>query len=327
VELSYCVVNTNGRELLIRCLDAIRATAPAGIEWEIMVLDNASEDGSAEAVRAWANGAGEAGERLRLFARDRRAGKAENDSLLLREARGEFCLLLNEDAELQPGAPEALLDALRADPNAAAAGAQLLEPDGKPSACAWRLPGVGTALAQALFVHRRFVTQSGKGPQTRAVGWVQSSAMLVRRSAAEQVEFLDPAFFVYSDETDFCKRLGDAGWRILHVPAARAIHHEQLTYDRRSGQRRVVEFHRNRDLYMRKHHGPVAAWAVRVLTAWTYAVRAAAALVLRGHDPGWYWLHARKALRPTGPGVREAAEEHNRRLAEAQATGRRRPVA
>jgi hypothetical protein len=325
VKLSYCVVNTNGRELLLRCLEAVRATAPADLDWEVLVLDNASDDGSAEAVRAWNRGERGLGERLRLIERTRRGGKAENDSLLMREARGEFCLLLNEDSELLGGAAEELLAALEADPGAAAAGAQLLGPDGKPSACAWRLPGVGTALAQALFLHKRLVTQSGHGPETRDVGWVQSAAMLVRRRAAEQVGWLDPAFFVYSDETDFCKRLRDAGWRVLHVPRARAIHHEQLTTDRSAGTRRVVEFHRNRDLYMRKHHGPLAAWIVRVLTAWTYAVRAAAALLLRGHDAGWYWLHARKALRPAGTGVREAAEEYNRRLAEAAARAKGRP--
>ena len=66
--------------------------------------------------------------------------------------------------------------------------------------------------------------------------------------------FLDPDFFVYSDETDFCKRLHDAGWDVLYVPAARAIHHDQLTTDPRGARRRIVEFHRNRDLYMRKHH-------------------------------------------------------------------------
>ena len=104
-----------------------------------------------------------------------------------------------------------------------------------------------------------FVTQSGRGPEVRPVGWVQSSAMLVRRSAAEEVGYLDPAFFVYSDETDFCKRLHDAGWEILHVPEALAVHHEQLTFDRSAGAPRVVEFHRNRDLYMRKHHGAGAA--------------------------------------------------------------------
>jgi hypothetical protein len=145
--------------------------------------------------------------------------------------------------------------------------------------------------------------------------------MLVRRKAAEQVGYFDPEFFVYSDETDFQKRLADAGWTILHVPVALAVHHEQLTFDRSSGERRTVEFHRNRDLYMRKHHGAAAALAVRVLTAWTYAVRAFGAVLLPGHDPGRYWLHARKALRPSGAGIREAAEAHNRRLEAAEGTG------
>ena len=94
------------------------------------------------------------------------------------------------------------------------------------------------------------------------MGWAQSSAMLVRRSAAEEVGWLDPAFFVYSDETDFCKRLHDAGWDRLHVPGARAVHHDQLTTDVAQARPRIVEFHRNRDLYMRKHHGSGAALAV-----------------------------------------------------------------
>ena len=95
-------------------------------------------------------------------------------------AKGEFCLLLNEDSELLPGAAEALLAALRSDPEAGAAGAQLLDPAGVPQPCAWRLPGVGTALAQALFLHRWLVTESG-GDRTRRVGWAQSAALLVRR--------------------------------------------------------------------------------------------------------------------------------------------------
>jgi GT2 family glycosyltransferase len=307
VELSYCVVNTNGRERLLACLEAIRHTHPDGVEHEILVLDNASEDGSAEAVRRL-------DQPIHLIARDKRAGKAENDTVLLREARGEFCLLLNEDSELRPGAAAALLDSLRADPRAAAAGARLLDPEGNPQPCAWRLPGVASALAGALFLHRRLITQSG-GDDTRPVGWVQSAAMLVRRRAAAEVGYLDPSFFVYSDETDLAKRLRDAGWRVLFVPAASAVHHEQLATDRTAGARRVVEFHRGRDLYMRKHHSSIAAAAVRWLTAWSYGLRALAAAAMPGHDPAWYRLHARQALNPArGEGLREAAEAYNRRL-------------
>jgi N-acetylglucosaminyl-diphospho-decaprenol L-rhamnosyltransferase len=299
--ISYCVVNTNGRDLLMRCLDAIDRTHPAGVGREVLVLDNASDDGSGEAVRA-------RGGDIRLIALDRRTGKAENDSTLLREARGDYALLLNEDAELLDGAPAALLAALENDPGAAVAAAQLLDPSGTPQPTAWRLPGVGTALASALLLHRRLVVQGGG-----VVGWAQSSAMLVRRAAAEQVGYLDPDFFVYSDETDFEKRLHDAGWRILLVPEARAIHHEQLSTDLAAAERRIVEFHRNRDRYMRKHHTRAAAALVRVLTAWPYLLRALAALVLPGHEPRRYLLHARQALRPwRGEGIREAAEARNR---------------
>ena len=307
--ISYCVVNTNGRDLLLRCLDAIEATALAGTERELLVLDNASDDGSADAVRARGQ------ENLRLIALERRTGKAENDSTLLREARGSYGLLLNEDSELRPGAAEELIEALESDPGAAVAAAQLLDPAGEPQACAWRLPSLATALAGAFFLHRPLVVQSG-GSETREVGWAQSSAMLVRREAAEQVGYLDPEFFVYSDETDFCKRLADAGWRTLYVPAAEAFHHEQLATDIDSERARIVEFHRNRDRYMRKHHGALAAGLSRPLSAWPYLLRALAAVVLPGHDPRRYLLHARQALSPgRGEGIREAAERYNARLA------------
>jgi N-acetylglucosaminyl-diphospho-decaprenol L-rhamnosyltransferase len=304
--LSYCVVNTNGREDVLACLDAIERTHPPEVEAEVLVLDNASDDGSAEAI---------AGRDARLIALDRRTGKAENDSQLLREARGEFCLLLNEDSELQAGATSALLEALEKDPRAAAAGAQLLTSEGEPKVCAWPLPNLRWALAAALFLHHRYAVES-RGDVTREVGWIQSSAMLVRREAAAEVDYLDPDFFVYSDETDFCKRLGDAGWRILYVPAARAIHHDQLSTDEASMRRRVVEFHRNRDRYLRKHHSAAMRITWRLLWTWSYLVRAAAALVIPGRRPRRYLLHARQELQPLrGEGVREAAEAHNRRLA------------
>ena len=305
MRLSFCIVNTDGGELLRACLDAVATTTPAGLEHEVLVLDNASDDGSAEMVR-------ELGRGVRLIELVERDGKAANDTRLLRAARGELCLLLNEDSELCEGAVEALVGALDADPSAGAAAAQLLDAAGRPQPCAWRLPGFGTALAGALFLHRRLVVQS-RGERTRPVGWAQSSAMLVRRSAAADVRYLDPAFFVYSDETDFCRRLADAGWRILWVPGARAVHREQLASDAAASERRIVEFHRGRERYMVKHHSRAVAIATRMLGAWAYLVRALAAVLLPGHAPRRYLLHARQTLAPwRGTGLREAAETRNR---------------
>ena len=109
--------------------------------------------------------------------------------------------------------------------------------------------------------------------RTHPVGWVQSSAMLVRREAALQVGGFDPGFFVYSDETDFCKRLSDAGWRILYVPSARAIHHDQMAQDAAGAERRIVEYHRGRDRYLRKHLGRVRAVLLRPLLALPYLLQ------------------------------------------------------
>jgi N-acetylglucosaminyl-diphospho-decaprenol L-rhamnosyltransferase len=307
IELSYCVVNTNGREDLLACLDAIAATHPESVPHELLVLDNASSDGSAEGVR-------ERHPEARLIALERRAGKAENDSRLLRESRGRYCLLLNEDSELSPGAAAALLAALDADAGAAAAGARLLTSTGAETDCAWRLPDIPWALAAAVFLHSRVAVES-RGESVREVGWVQSSAMLVRREAARQVGWLDPDFFVYSDETDFCKRLRDVGWRILFVPAARAVHRDQLGTDRAAMEHRIVEFHRNRDLYFRKHGMRLTRVVWRACWTWAYLVRAAVAVLVPGRDARRYLLHARQELAPSrGMGIREAAEEHNARL-------------
>jgi N-acetylglucosaminyl-diphospho-decaprenol L-rhamnosyltransferase len=307
IELSFCVVNTAQRDLLVQGLDAIQRQKRAlAFPTEAIVLDNCSQDGSVEAAEA--HPAVD-----RVIALPRRQGKALNDSLLLQEARGAYALLLNEDAELMPEATFALHEALERDSKAACAGASLRRPDGAAQPCAWRFPTAWTALAGALFLHR-WVTVRSRGQRTRRVDWCQSSALLVRRAAAAQIGYLDADFFVYSDEVDFAKRLHDAGWHSLYVPAAIAVHHEQLSTGT-VPERRIVEFSRNRDLYMRKHHGAATALAFRWLTALPYALRALAALVLPGHSPRRYLRHVTATLWPgRGEGLREAAEAFNRGL-------------
>ena len=304
VEVSFCVVNTEQRELLRRSLDAIEAerrTLP--FETQVLLIDNASHDGSLGVARGHRS-------RPEVIALDRRRGKAENDSLLLQRARGRYALLLNEDSELRPGAVAALHAAMEAEPRAGAAGARLLRPDGTPQPSAWRFPSPSAALAGAVLLGRRVLVQS-TGDATRTVDWAQSAALMVRVAAAREVGWFDPRFFIYSDEVDFCRRLCDAGWSTLYVPDAVVVHHEQLS----TGpvpERRIVELSRNRDRYMRKHHSAAAAAAVRWLTAWTYALRAAAALVLPGHSPRRYWRHVTATLRPDrGEGLREAAADYN----------------
>ncbi|HEY6695577.1 MAG TPA: glycosyltransferase [Solirubrobacteraceae bacterium] len=213
VELSYCVVNTEQRQLLSYCLDAIaRERATVDFETETLVLDNASWDGSAAAARSHPVTDD-------VIALDVRRSRGENASELLRRARGRFCLLLDEDSELEPGATVALHAALAGTDDAAAAGATLVDLEGAQRPSAFRFPSAGTALLSLVGLKRTLV--QSRGPGVRDVDWAPAAALLVRRNAAAAVDWIG------SDEVDFCRRLHDAGWRVLYVPDARAVHHDQ----------------------------------------------------------------------------------------------------
>jgi N-acetylglucosaminyl-diphospho-decaprenol L-rhamnosyltransferase len=213
VELTYCVVNTEQRQLLSYCLDAIaRERATVDFATETLVLDNASQDGSAETARAH-------DVTTEVIALHERRGCGENTTELVRRARGRYCLILNEDSELEPGATAALHAALSATEGAAAAGATLVRPDGVQQPSAYRFPSPLTGLLSLVGLRRRFVVQS-HGRRVRDVDWAPVSALLVRRDAAADIEWHD------GDEVGFFRRLRAAGWRALYVPEARAVHHE-----------------------------------------------------------------------------------------------------
>src|SRR3954454_12449422 len=192
VELSFCVVNTEQRELLVRCLDAVAAERYAQpFPCEVVVLDNASRDGSAGAARHHPTTDA-------VIVNEDRRGKGENDTALLRRATGRYCLLLNEDSELRPGAVAALHGALTDHPEAGAAGAMLVRPDGGQQASVWRFPAPPTALIGALFLHRGPTVQSW-GTETREVSGRPAARIRVSRASPSEIGWFDPAFFVYSD--------------------------------------------------------------------------------------------------------------------------------
>ena len=304
IEVTWCVVNTAQRERLSECLDALLAERDlCDFATEAIVLDNCSLDGSVEMASAHPVVD-------RVIAVDRRQGKAASDSQLIEAANGRFCLLLNEDAILEPGATAKLREELLANPSAAAAGANLLRPNGKRQPCAWRFPSWKTVLAGALLLHNRVTVQSG-GESTITVDWAQSAAMLVTRERAIEIGCLDTNYFVYSDETDFCRRLADRGWTTLHVPGAVATHHEGLSTGA-SAHRRIVEFGRGRNRYLTTHIGKAQAILMRPFIAFPYALRWVAALALPGHDAVRYRWHIDAALRPgRGEGMRESAARFN----------------
>ena len=268
VDLSYCVVNTNGREYLLACLAAIEATHPAGVEREILVLDNASTDGSADAVRAL-------GGEIELIEQPRRTGKAANDSLLMERAQGRYCLLLNEDSELRPGRPRGPDRRARRRPegrrrDAAAARLATARPTPAPGASpasARRSPGRSSCTAGSP-CRAPATRPAGSTGRSRAPCW--SAARRPPRSAT----WTPTSSSTTTSATSPGGSPTPAGTS-SSSPPPRPSTTTSSPPTSPPGLPRIVEFHRNRDLYMRKHHGAAAALAVRVLTAWSYGAAGA----------------------------------------------------
>jgi len=318
-DLTVSVVNHNGRDALLALLASVeREVEGAGIAAETVVLDNASEDGSAAAVR-------ERFPAVRLVEQRYRAGFGANHNRLLAATDGAAVLLLSHDAELEPGALALLLRFLAATPRAGAVAPRLRYPDGRRQASAWRFPSPATAALGTLTHHRAGVVQSS-GEEPRRVDWAMGAALLLRRAALDEVGPFDEGFFMFSEETDLCRRLADAGWETWFVPEAVVVHHESaLRAD--VPRERIAEEWRSRHRYWRKHHSAAGARAAAVLTGTQYAARAgvsAAARRVRPESfepsfPARMRLHARSAWRgPDARGLRELAEDWNEEHAEAR---------
>jgi GT2 family glycosyltransferase len=272
-------------------------------------LDNASEDGSADAVR-------ERFPEVRVIAQSHRAGFGANHNTVIRATTGRYIYVLNEDTTAGDWGFEALTAYLDAHPRVAALGPRLVYPDGRLQDSAWRFPTPAVSALGLATLGRLGVTQS-RGNTPRAVDWVMGAAVVLRRAALDEVGLFDESFFLYSEEVDLQTRLHRAGWEVHYFPRATVVHHEsQFSAD--IPDRRINEMWRSRHRYWRKHHsGPGARFAA-LATGAQYAARAALSPVARDAGAGARMrLHARDSWRVTGPGLRELADEWNGRVGSA----------
>ena len=298
-DLSVSIVNTNSRELLLACLETLpRADA------EIVVLDNASEDGSADAVR-------ERFPEVRVLAQERRAGFGANHNTVIRATSGRYVYVLNEDTTAGDWAFDRIVAYLDSHPRVAALGPRLVYPDGRLQDSAWRFPTPLVSALGLLTVGKLGVKQS-HGGTVHAVDWVMGAALVLRREALDQVGLFDEDFFLYSEEVDLQFRLRQAGWDVHYFPDATVVHHEsQFSAD--IPERRIHEMWRSRHRYWRKHHSGTGARIAALATGAQYAVRAVAAPLVR-RNPRRMLVHARDSWQVTGPGLRELADEWNGRV-------------
>ena len=301
-DLSVSIVNTNSRELLLGCLGSLGDT-----DAEVVVLDNASEDGSPAAVR-------ERFHEVRIIEQSHRAGFGANHNTVIRATSGRYVYVLNEDTTSDDWAFDRIVSYLDAHPRVAALGPKLVYPDGRLQDSAWRFPTPLVSTIGLATLGKVGVKQS-RGSEPREVDWVMGAALVLRRAALDEVGLFDEEFFLYSEEVDLQARLRRAGWEVHYFPEATVVHHESQ-FSAGIPERRINEMWRSRHRYWRKHHSGAGARLAALATGAQYALRAALAPTA-GRDRGTaarMRLHARDAWRVRGPGLRELADEWNSRV-------------
>jgi GT2 family glycosyltransferase len=266
--LSIVILNWNTRDLLLACLgSADHLLENPDYEW--IVVDNASTDGSAAAVRESYPG-------VQVLSRDRNDGFSSGCNAGIRVATGRHILLLNSDTEIHEGALEQIIAYLDGHPEVGAVGPRLLNPDGTIQASCRTFPGFQTALFHRkslltkLFPGNRYSRAYLMSDLDRTgpteVDWVIGAALAVRREVIEQVGLLDEGFFMYAEDVDWCWRIRQAGWSIFYLPTATLLHH----YEKSAGRapfRTNYARHRSMWRFYRKHYSR----GIALLDAATFA--------------------------------------------------------
>jgi GT2 family glycosyltransferase len=259
LELSVIIVNWNTRDLLRACLvslqsalNAPRSSRPASAE--VLVIDNASTDGSAEMVR-------QAFPEVQLIANPTNIGYAVGNNQGFAQARGEFWLLLNPDTELPPEAPAHLLQFLRERPGAGAVAPRLVHPDGRiqrsirgfptPAALLGEVTGLARLLPGGPWAGYRGPREEPEAPVP--VDQPMASCLLFRREAVVQAGGMDPGFPIFFNDVDLCRRVKEHGWEIWYDPTVSVVHHGGAS-TRQVRPQMVWESHRGLHRYYRKHY-------------------------------------------------------------------------
>jgi len=271
-DLSVIIVNWNVRLLLERCLQSVTASAQHGeLTCEVVVVDNASTDGSPEMVQRLFPA-------VQLISSGANLGFTRANNLGATRASGRYLLFLNPDTEVVSDALAAMVAYMDQHPDVGLLGPKLLFPDGRVQPSRRRFPTLATAFLESTVVQQwlpqnraldRYYVHDRSDDIEQDVDWVVGACMLIRRQAWEQVGPLDERFFMYSEELDWCRRLKSAGWRVVYLPSASVVHHEGQSSAQVVPARHIY-FQSSKVLYFRKHHGAWAGGCLRVFLLGTY---------------------------------------------------------
>lgn len=262
-DVSILIVSWNVRDLLLRCLESLPAGA-AGLTFETIVVDNASSDGTVEAVRM-------AFPAVQLIANPENKGFTGGNNQALAVSTGDFLFLLNPDTVVQPGAVTALHHTLLSHPQTGIVGPRLRYADGTTQPSRRRFPTIATLFTESTIVQeylpglglfKRYYCDDRPVDKAQQVDWIVGAAMFVRRAVYTQIGGLDEGFFMYSEELDWCRRVAAAGWQIAYDPEAEVIHYEGRSSEQVVAARHI-RFFSSRVRYAAKYHGIFVATALR----------------------------------------------------------------
>jgi hypothetical protein len=253
MELSILIVNWNTRERLIRCIESVLAHTKE-ISFEVIVVDNASRDASAEAVCNHFGGNRE----VTLLPQDKNLGFAQANNVAYQQAEGEYILLLNPDTEIRDEAFAKMIHFLESDSAIGVVGPKMSNPDGSIQPSCRRFPRLRDWLVTLVGLHRiiplRHYLMLDFNHQHQAdVDQVMGASLMTKRSVIDQVGFLDNGFFLWFEEVDFCKRVRDAGYRVVFYPEAQVIHWGAQSFRQLGGFKRKRYVIPSLLYYFKKH--------------------------------------------------------------------------
>lgn len=226
MKLSIVIISFNTKQIILDCLKSIYATA-ADLDLKVIVIDNASTDGSAPAIATQFP-------QVKLIKNSRNLGFTKANNQGIRASRGEYIMLLNSDTLVKPRAIQKLIKFMDSHPQVGIAAPQLLNPDGLIQPNGGYLPRLSNIIAWILFVddlpfikpwfwsyQLRYLP---KFQQTRNFGWLQGAALVLRRSMLDQIDLLDEQIFMYAEDVELCYRARKSGWQVMLLPQAQVIH-------------------------------------------------------------------------------------------------------
>jgi GT2 family glycosyltransferase len=299
VMVSVVIVSWNAREYLLQCLASLDERT-CRYPMELIVVDNASSDGSPEAVASWYP-------RVQLIRNSSNLGFAKANNLGIAASSGRYICLVNSDVKVLPDCITRLVNYCEEHPEAGMAGPRIIGRDGKLQRSCRGFPGVWNMLCRALALDslvprcRLFTGYSLRHwaqDSLRLVDILTGCFWLVRRRALEQAGLLDESFFMYGEDMDWCKRFRDKGWRVMFVPSAEALHYGGGSSSN-APVRFYIERHRADLHYWEKHHSRPVVFCFFLICCLHLVLRAlgySLAFVIKSRERATYGSKAKRSV-------------------------------